>query len=138
MAYPRSGGNRRRGGALLEGALCINVFLLIVFGAIEFSRVVYAYNVVAYAARDASRYASVRGSSSPSPATAAAISAFVSSQAVMLPSGSLTVTTTWSPSNAPGSKVTVRVSCAMNRLLATYILPAMPTIASTSTMTILQ
>lgn len=98
-----------RGSALIEGALSLTVFLMIIFGIMEFGRAVFAYNFVSSAARTASRYAMVRGSSSGHPATTSDISNFVSNQAIGLDRSAVTVTTTWTPDNSPGSTVKVAV-----------------------------
>jgi len=107
----------RRGSNILESALVLNAFLLILFGMVEFGMSVYTLNFVKYAARDASRYASVRGSTSTSPATNATITSFVKNQAAAINAANITVTTTWSPNNQPGSTVQVRVACNYSPLL---------------------
>ena len=50
------------GQALVELALVLPIFLLIVLGVIEVSRAVWQENTLAYAAREGSRYAIVHGS----------------------------------------------------------------------------
>ncbi len=69
--------NRRRGSALLEGALCFSSFLFITFGVMEFAMAMYGYNFCNYAAEDAARWASTRGANYPTPATAATIQNYV-------------------------------------------------------------
>jgi Flp pilus assembly protein TadG len=61
--------NAQRGGALIESALALLLFLSLVFAVFEFGRAVYSYNVLAAATREAARYAIVHGSSSSSPAS---------------------------------------------------------------------
>jgi hypothetical protein len=51
-----------RGSALWEFAFVLTVMLTLIFGVMEFSQVMYAYHFVSNAAREATRYASVRGS----------------------------------------------------------------------------
>jgi hypothetical protein len=51
-----------RGATLLEFAIVITVLLMMMFGIVDVARALYAYHFVANAAREASRYASVRGS----------------------------------------------------------------------------
>src|ERR1700685_2577273 len=53
-----------RGSTIVEFALVITVLFSMVFGIIDFGRAVYAYHYVSNAAREASRFASVRGSQS--------------------------------------------------------------------------
>ncbi len=104
---------RRRGEqgqTMLESALVLIPFLLLIFGSIEFGAALFAANFVSYAAGEGARYAIVHGSASPSPATATAVSAYVKGLAVGIPgANALTVTTTWPTDNKPGSLVKVKV-----------------------------
>jgi Flp pilus assembly protein TadG len=52
---------REDGGALVEYALVFIVFMTIVFGIVGFGQALYAYHFVSNAAREATRYAAVRG-----------------------------------------------------------------------------
>ncbi len=54
------GTNAQRGVALVELAITIFVLLAIAFGITEFGRAIYQYNTLAKAARDASRFLSMR------------------------------------------------------------------------------
>lgn len=54
---------RQRGNTLTEFALILPFVLAGIFGVIEFGRALYTYHFVSYAAREASRWASVRGRS---------------------------------------------------------------------------
>jgi Flp pilus assembly protein TadG len=85
------------------------VFLTVIFGLMEFGRMVWAYNLVSHAAREATRYAMVHGRNSSRPATAADITSVVTSQAVGLDPASLQVNASWIPDNKPGSSVKVAV-----------------------------
>jgi Flp pilus assembly protein TadG len=59
-----------RGASSFETALVLPLIILpLLFGAIEFSRAMYAYHFVGYAAREGSRWASVRGATCVSPMT---------------------------------------------------------------------
>lgn len=55
----RPGRRRTRGQALVEFALIIPIFLLVVVGLFDMGRAVFAYNAVANAAREATRLAIV-------------------------------------------------------------------------------
>lgn len=98
----------QRGGTLVELALVLPVFFLIIFGILDFGRAIWAYNTIAYAAREGVRYAIVRGSVNVHPATANDIGQIVIGQANGLDPAKLTVTVTWLPNNNPGSKVMVQ------------------------------
>ena len=56
--------DRRRGQALVEFALVLPVFLLIVFGIIDGGRLIFTYNTVSNAARNGARVAIVNQSTS--------------------------------------------------------------------------
>lgn len=135
MKNARNRAKREKGSAILEGALTLTVTLMMLFGIIEFGRATFAYNQVAYLAQDGARYASVRGSTSTTPATAASIQSYVQNSAVAI--GSPTVTTTWqNNSNVPGNWVQVRVSYPM-----TFVAPYMPnslTLAAAARLPIVQ
>ena len=55
---------QQRGNTLTEFALILPFMLAGIFGVIEFGRALYTYHFVSYAAREASRWASVRGEQS--------------------------------------------------------------------------
>jgi Flp pilus assembly protein TadG len=52
-----------QGSAMVEFALVLTILLTLMFGVMDFSRALYAYHFLSNAAREATRYASVRGSS---------------------------------------------------------------------------
>jgi Flp pilus assembly protein TadG len=107
----------RRGSEVVESALAVLSFALLMLGIMEFGLAGMISNSVAFAAETAARYASVHGSSSLAPATQSAVQAVAQSYAAPLGAGALTVTVTWNPNNNPGSTVTVKVSCGMSPLL---------------------
>jgi Flp pilus assembly protein TadG len=65
---PTPAAGREPGQSLVEFALGLLVFLLMVFGIFEFGRAIYTYSVVAHAAREGARVGAVR----PTPGVAAA------------------------------------------------------------------
>lgn len=65
MKKPR---RRSRGQALVEFALAIPIFLVLLFGLVDIGRLVYVNNAISQAAREGARYGAVQGRS----ATAAA------------------------------------------------------------------
>lgn len=133
------GGDPEEGAALVEMALSITMFAAVLIGVVYFIFGLYTYTFVADAAREASRYASTRGSqctaNTPSlpncPATPAVIQSRVLSMRYPgLGASNVTVNTTWlkanitgntgwaacgtPPCNAPGDLVQVQVIYAMN------------------------
>ena len=100
----------RRGQSSVEFAMCATAFCMVLFGLVYYGKAIYTWNLVSYAAREATRAASVHGSSSSSPWASSNVTTFVTTYLNGLSSSPLTVTTTWSPNNNPGSTVTVKVS----------------------------
>lgn len=127
----------RRGAFMVEAALILLPFLLLIFGIIEFGVVVRAYNFVSYAAREGTRWASVRGAESGAPASATQVSNFVKGRAVGLDRSQLTVATTWVPDNKRGSSVRVQVTYSMPAITG-LILPRGIRMRSTSQTVIYQ
>lgn len=100
-------GKRERGSALVESGLTFMVFMMVIFGLMDFGRMVWADNLLSHATREATRYAMVHGSHSISPATADNIKSVVTSQAVGLDPSKISVDVSWTPDNKPGSSVKV-------------------------------
>ena len=90
----RKKGISKDGAAFVEFALVAPVFLMLLFGIIEFSRLMLMYHHVGNAARDGSRYAIVHGSTSLANATAADVENYVRSKSPVDPNNVL-VTTEW-------------------------------------------
>jgi Flp pilus assembly protein TadG len=99
-----------RGQSGVEFAGTALLMFTAVFGIFCASMLLYAYNFVSNSARDAVRYAIVHGSHSLNPATADDITAFVKNMASGLQANNITVSTTWTPNNDPGSLVEVQVT----------------------------
>ena len=129
-----------RGSTLTEFAFILPLLATIIFGLIDFGRALYAYHFVSDAAREASRWASVRGSQcagglSGCPASQEDVQEYVTS---IVPPGinsspqALSVTAAWvappgnvgtcniSPNN-PGCAVQVQVTYNFK-----FILPFLP------------
>ena len=98
----------QHGQLLVETAVAMLAFAMFLFGVMQFGFLLYSYDTICNAAREGARYAMVHGSKSSSPATTTTIQNIVQGQAIGL--GTLTVTTTWTPDNKPGSVVKVQVS----------------------------
>lgn len=137
-----------RGNALVEFALMSTMALTLIFGVVDFGRALYTYHLVSNAARAATRYAMVRGSTctvSGCPATSDSIQTYVRGLAPAIDPSSLTVTTTWTAASGcadaanqgPGCVVSVQVSYPFR-----FLVPVLPhytmTMASTSQMVIAQ
>ncbi len=143
------------GSAIVEMAVVSSLLFAVLFGIIELSLALYTYNYVSDAAREATRYAIVRGSSCTQltncGVTAAQIQTYV--QGLGYPgmnSANTTATTTWySPSssppttwtacgstcNAPGDAVQVKVTYSF-RLSIPFVPKSTLSLHSTSLMVI--
>ncbi len=105
---------RERGSALVEFAAVFTLLFTFLFAIMDLSRALYAYDFVADAAREGTRYAMVRGSTCTSwttacPAAASDIQTYLKNVPAGINPQGVTVTTTWTPNNTPGSVVQVQV-----------------------------
>ncbi len=140
------------GSSVVEFAVSLSLLLIMIFGIIELAMALYTYNFVAEAAREATRYASVRGSACtglsncPLSATSATASTTINSwvQSSGYPfAGSTTTSLTWScsptasPCNNPGNTVQVTVTDQYPLVLPFFPVNSI-TLKSTSQMVISQ
>jgi Flp pilus assembly protein TadG len=107
------------GSTLVEFALCSGVLFMSLFGVFGLCGALYSYNFVSEAAREATRYALVRGSACTGFAdcnmTSAQINSLVQNLGYPgLNPSNMTAAATWSgsnvPINAPGNTVSVTVT----------------------------
>jgi len=122
---------------MIEFALSFLVFFTVVYGIMEFSRIVASYNILSGATREGARYAIVHGSKSGSVATSTDIQNKVRGWAVGLDKSKVLVTTTWPSGNGPGGEVRVSTSYAISPFTK-LILKSGLTLKSNSRMTISQ
>jgi Flp pilus assembly protein TadG len=101
---------RQRGNSLVEHALVITVLLAVMFGIVDCGRALYTYNFVSNAAREATRWASVRGFTCStlcggSPATGSDVQTFAQNvpAGMGLDPAKIVATTSWvaPPNNSP-------------------------------------
>ena len=103
------------GSGLVEYAIVFMLFMTMLLAIADFSRALYAYHYVSSAARDATRYAIVRGCSPvsvpdcPVAADSSSIQTFVQNAPLGIDGSKVTATTTWTPDHKPGSVVRVEV-----------------------------
>jgi hypothetical protein len=121
---------------LVETALAMSAFLLLLLGMIDVSRALYTYHMIDNAARLGTRFAIVRGATCahtatpdpwpcPTPTDGSDIQSYVRQQMLLLGPGTASVSTAWgnpstglanpgctgtSPYNSPGCLVTVTVT----------------------------
>ena len=144
--------NCERGSELVEFSFAIMILLALVFGVVAFAQAAYAYHFVSHAAREATRYASVRGSTcnllpSDCPITDAEIQSYVERLAPLgINTSKLTVTpapvnpggTCTAGGYTPGCAVQVQVQYAFTFLSMLHAATPTFTISSTSQMVISQ
>jgi Flp pilus assembly protein TadG len=124
----------------MEFSVVSTGFLLLLLGIGDFGRALYTYHAISDAAREATRYAIVRGANcttfgSACPASATDIQSYVQNLTPGLSASSTTVTTTWTPDNKPGSTVQVKVQYAF-KFITPFIHSASVNMSSTSQMVI--
>jgi Flp pilus assembly protein TadG len=106
---------RQRGSTLVESALALASFAVLVAGIMELGFAGFAANSISFAAQRAARFASVRGSASGHAASVTDVQAVAQQYAAPLSAGAMTVDVSWSPDKSPGSTVEVRVSYSFAR-----------------------
>jgi Flp pilus assembly protein TadG len=95
---------RRRGAALVEMALVLPIFMMVVLGIIEFGRALWVGNMVTNAAREGARSAVLDGSSNAAVRTE--IQSFLTAS-LGIPSSAVTTTITITPATGnpnPGNE----------------------------------
>ena len=123
----------------MEFAIAAPVFFLLLFAILDGGRLIFAYGAVAHAAREATRYAVVRGNEAQldarrtdAPATATQINSAMQTRLSALPA--ITYTINWSldgsdnPIKDPGASVTIT---AVHDF--TPVTPFLPAISLSST-----
>jgi Flp pilus assembly protein TadG len=153
--HPQPARARQRGTTILESAVMISVLLVMMFGVVGFGNALYTYHFVSNTAREATRWASVRGNTCTGglaggcPANDADVNAYVQnlSTGIGLDPTKVTTTTTWvappnnlaactTQPNSPGCVVKVQVQYSFQFLFP--LLPSGFTMQSTSQMVISQ
>ena len=137
---------RRRGQALVEFALVVPWFFLLLLGIIEAGRFIFYYEVLHNATREGARYAIVNGANvdpigcptgPPAPGSVACdtdgsdVVDRVREAAFGVLAG-VTVTPTWDPDNGRGSTVTVEATFAYHSLVPLVPLPPITVTAESS------
>lgn len=145
----RSARHAQRGSSLVETSIVMVVLLLVLFGIIDFGRLMYTYAFVAQLAREGARYAIVRGSqctlltNCPN-VTSAQIATYVQSLSEGATTASaISSSTTWTcpngqtSSETPGCTANVTVSYTFNPIFP-YIKIGSLQLSSTSQMVVSQ
>ena len=134
-AESKKKGVSKAGTTLVEFSLIALLFFMLIFGIVEFGRLLLMYHYVGHSAREGSRYAIVHGSTSLSPANDADVENYVKSISPFDPKD-VDVDTTWPDgNNNPKSKVNVKVDYPFAFILPIWFGPSI-TLSSTSQMVI--
>ncbi|MDP9236392.1 MAG: pilus assembly protein [Chloroflexota bacterium] len=127
---------RERGQSLVEFALVMPIFLVILLGTFEGVRAVLAYNTLSNASREGARYALVHGANATSPVgpgNTTALTTYVRKYTDTLGSSHVTITPTWPDgSNAIGSHAQVSITYAYAPLFGGWLHMGAVNISSTS------
>ena len=106
----------RPGATVVESALVLPAFFLFTLGLVIGALGVFRYQEVAALAREATRYASVRGAAyaqatgKPAATPTDVYKNAIEPGAISLDPSQLTYKVTWAPDNRQGSQVTVQVT----------------------------
>ena len=111
----------RRGTAMIEFAFVAPVLFILTIGTIDVGRLVWSASMLHHMAREATRYASVRGSEANNPVNATDVETYVKNRLIGIPGNEVTVTTTWTPNNNPGGTVQVQLDYTYSFLLGTLV-----------------
>jgi Flp pilus assembly protein TadG len=100
----------KTGTSMAEFSLILVPCMLIFFAIMNFALALYCYDFVGYSAQRAARYAMVHGATAPQTVSATDVKNYVTGLTTgVIDTTELSVVTTWSPNNQPGSVVTVTV-----------------------------
>jgi Flp pilus assembly protein TadG len=132
---PASRATKQRGSAMVEYALVLPLYLCLFIGIVNACLVMYMWNCTAYAARAATRYAAVHGSTAPYVCTSTDLTNIVYNAVPGMRRA--TVTSTWTPNNSPGSTINVYVRFSFSTFIP-LVKSQNLAVASSSQMTIVE
>jgi Flp pilus assembly protein TadG len=118
--------HRRRGAAAVEMALIMPVFLMLVFGIIEFGRAMMVSNMVTNAAREGARMAILDGSTNAD--VTSAVQTFMNS-ALGLSSSDVAVSITAVPATGNPDPVNILANCQPRDLITVKVQVAFSKVA---------
>lgn len=110
---------RRSSGAVLtETIVLLPIFMLLIFGILDYARMLWTDLVLRHAAAETARYAMVHGSTAAAPASTADLRAVFLGATTGIDDGRLTFTVvpTWETGNTPGSTLRLQTSYQFNFL----------------------
>jgi Flp pilus assembly protein TadG len=101
---------KQRGSAMIEMAVILPIYLSLVIDTIQLCLIIFGYCNATYASREAARYAAVHGTGSTYQCTSTDLSNIATQYLWGVPKNAVTISSSWSPDNNPGSSVTVKIS----------------------------
>ena len=111
----------RRGTAAIEFAFVAPVLFVLTIGTIDVGRLVWSASMLHHMAREATRYASVRGADANSPVSEADIETYVKNRLIGIAANEVNVTTTWTPNNNPGGTIQVQLDYTYAFLIGSLV-----------------
>ena len=133
----------RSGNTMVESSLVLGLFLTLFLATFELGRTVWSYTTLSHAARQAARYAAVRGDlgdpgTPPNANGDHPVDAVLKANAIGLDPDLLNIQKSWTPDFDRGSTVTVNVTYPVTLIGSKLFLSTnQVTVGATSTMTIL-
>ena len=110
-----------RGTAMIEFAFVAPVLFLLTIGIIDVGRLVWSASMLHHMAREATRYASVRGAEANDPVDATDIETYVKNRLIGISGTEVAVTTTWTPNNSAGGTVNVQLNYSYSFLIGKLV-----------------
>lgn len=127
------------GQTAVEFAVVATVFFLLLFAIIQMGLVIYTYNTVASATREAVRYAALNGPNRNSSYKTMDLKTFVLNHEAALNSSNLTVTVSWpDDQNLPAQQDALVTTSYNYRVDIPFLSPVTLTLRSTSQMMVEQ
>jgi Flp pilus assembly protein TadG len=106
-----------RGTAAIEFAFVAPVLFTLTIGTIDVGRMVWSHSMLNHMAREATRYASVRGSESNNTVSETDMRTYVTNRLVGIDPGEVNISVTWPGGNSSGGTVQVQLDYQYNFLI---------------------
>ena len=124
---------------MVEFALVVSIFLLLLFALFQLSLVLLTYNSITFAAREAARYGMVHGPKSPNPATSSEIQQVAINAAPSLGLSASNVNINWVTDPNLPTKQDIQVQITYSyQFQIPFVTPAKASFVSTSQLIVAQ
>jgi Flp pilus assembly protein TadG len=98
-----------RGAAMVEMAFVLPVYLLLCWGFLNFSWILFGYGNATYASKFTARYAAYHGATSASPCSNLSLQTIAKQYLWGTPQNGVTITAAWPSGNSPGNWVSLNI-----------------------------